>query len=246
MTMTAALPLNDASEMPVAPPLSLLMAEMRVFADWYRARTRPTIGAFPVVGDALPVITLPGFMANDLSMAQMRANLDSAGFRSYGWGMGINRGAQEDTLERIAARVADITEREGRVPALVGWSLGGVFAREFAKQNPGAVDSVISMGSPFSGPPRANNAWRLYHIVTGHTVESPPIERHPAPKPVVPTYALWSARDGVIAPACARGEEHERDAAIELDCGHLSFAFSPEAVGAVIDCLQAARLAKAA
>lgn len=219
------------------PPLRLLLAEGRVLRDWVRARTRPQIiERRPVGGDA-PVMTLPGFCAGDLSMAQMRHNLRAAGFRAHGWRMGPNLGARPDTLERIHARVCAIADREGRAVHLVGWSLGGVMAREYAKQHSDAVASVVTMGSPFSGSRRANHAWRLYRIIAGHSVDNPPISFSDAPRPPVPTYALWSARDGVVAPACAHGQPHESDRAIELGCGHMGFAYAQESIDAVIDCL---------
>lgn len=189
------------------------------------------------VGENAPVMTLPGFCAGDLSMAQMRHNLRAAGFRARGWGMGANTGAKPDTLERIHARVSDIAQREGRAVHLVGWSLGGVMAREYAKQHPDAVASVVTMGSPFSGSRRANHAWRLYRIIAGHSVDNPPIRFSDALRPTVPTFALWSAQDGVVAPACAHGEPHESDRAIELGCGHMGFAYAQESIDAVIDCL---------
>jgi pimeloyl-ACP methyl ester carboxylesterase len=170
-------------------------------------------------------------------MRQMRHSLRSAGFRARGWRMGANLGARPDTIARIHARVDDIAQREGRAVHLVGWSLGGVFAREYAAQHPQAVASVVTMGSPFAGDPRANNAWRLYRLVTGHSVDNPPIARSPLAKPPVPTFALWSPRDGIVAPASARGSEGQRDEAIELDVRHLSFAFSAPVIRVVMDCL---------
>jgi pimeloyl-ACP methyl ester carboxylesterase len=220
--------------------LRLLLAEVRVLRDWTRARVRPTVLSRPELGGHAPVMTLPGFCAGDLSMAQMRHNLRAAGFRARGWQMGPNTGAKPDTLERIHTRVSDIAQREGRAVHLVGWSLGGVMAREYAKQHPGQVASVVTMGSPFSGSRRANHAWRLYRIIAGHSVDNPPISFSDAPKPLVPTYALWSARDGVVAPACAHGQPHESDQAVELRCGHMGFAYAQESIDAVIDCLLAA------
>ena len=222
---------------PPAPPLRLLIGELRVARDWARARMRPRFADLAIVGDGAPIITLPGFCAGDLSMMQMRQNLRAAGFRARGWGMGPNLGARADTLEQIHRRVTSITDREGRAVHLVGWSLGGVFAREYAKYHPAGVASVITMGSPFSGSRRANHAWRLYQIIAGHSVDDPPIVFHPEPRPIAPTYALWSPRDGVVAPACAQGRDDERDRAIQLDCGHLGFSYAPAAVDAVICCV---------
>lgn len=222
------------------PRLSLLIGELGVARDWARARTRPRSLIDTPVGDGAPVITLPGFLSGDMAMTQMRQSLRSAGYRARGWQLGANLGARADTITRIDARVRDVAMREGRKVHLVGWSLGGVMAREYAKLHPDMVASVVTMGSPFSGDPRANNAWRLYQLVARHPVDAPPIERHPDVRPPVPTYALWSARDGVVAPASARGLAGESDVAVEVDCRHLSFAFSAEAIRAVIECMQAA------
>ncbi|MFM6854018.1 MAG: esterase/lipase family protein [Sphingopyxis sp.] len=211
-------------------------------ADWLSARIRPVAGQWDDVGQGAPVITLPGFCANDRSMEQMRRNLRAAGFRARGWHMGANYGARADTLHRIDARVQSVADREGRAVHLVGWSLGGVFAREYAKQHPAAVASVVTMGSPFSGDPRANHAWRLYRMVAGHSVDNPPIAWSPLPKPPVPTFALWSPRDGVIAPPCAHGQDDERDVVVELACTHMGFAYHADAIAAVVDCLLQAQM----
>jgi pimeloyl-ACP methyl ester carboxylesterase len=106
---------------------------------------------------------------------------------------------------------------------LVGWSLGGVFARELACARPQDVLAVVTLGSPFSGEPTWNNVWRLYERVAGHKVHSPPIPRSTG-KPPVPTLALWSRRDGIVAPRAAYGLPGERDKAVELACTHLGFA----------------------
>jgi pimeloyl-ACP methyl ester carboxylesterase len=121
---------------------------------------------------------------------------------------------------------------------LVGWSLGGIFARELAKRHPDLVAKVITMGTPFSGAPYANNAWPIYQLVTGHSVEQPPVEVQISVKPPVETVALWSPRDGVIAPRSACGRLGERDRAIALRCTHLGFAHSLESIRAVAEELE--------
>ncbi len=229
-----------------APPLSLLLGELRIARDWAAARTRPAAFAVDAVGNDAPVLTMPGFMAADMSMAQMRRSLNAAGYRAKRWKMGVNSGATADLFDRLDARVRHVTDAEGRAVHLVGWSLGGVFAREYAKWHPENIASVITMGSPFSGNPRANNAWRLYELVAGHKVDAPPIGFHPAARPAVPTYALWSAADGVVSPASAAGIDGERDRAIELRCVHMGFAFTEEATRAVIECLMEAETAQSA
>ena len=113
------------------------------------------------------------------------------------------------------------------------WSAGASaasIAREVAKLRPDLVAKVVTLGTPFSGDPRANNVWRLYELVAGHPVDAPPIDgRTSAEKPPVPTLAIWSRRDGIVAPACARGGDGESDRQVELDCGHMGFAVSGRA-----------------
>jgi pimeloyl-ACP methyl ester carboxylesterase len=131
-------------------------------------------------------------------------------------------------------RVGSLARRH-RVPVtLVGWSLGGLFAREIARRQPASVGKVVTMGTPFSGDPRANNAWRAYQVVTGHSVNAPPIDCDFSEKPPVPTIALWSPRDGVIHPRSACGWPHERDRAVAIRCSHLGFASDPRVIAEVL------------
>jgi pimeloyl-ACP methyl ester carboxylesterase len=177
-------------------------------------------------------MVIPGFLGSDRTTLGLQRALAAAGFRAAGWNMGWNRGARGDTIERIVAGI----ERFGRGKpvVLVGWSLGGVFAREAAKQRPDLAAKVVTMGTPFSGDMRANNAWRLYELVAGHPVDAPPIDADIPAKPPVTTIALWSRRDGIVAPACARGREGESDRQIEMRCTHMGFAVDPEAFPEII------------
>ena len=93
---------------------------------------------------------------------------------------------------------------------------------------PQRVRAVVTLGSPFSGDPRLNNVWRLYERIAGHPVDDPPIPRI-FEKPPVPTLAIWSRRDGIVAAESARGKKGERDQAVEVDCGHMAFGVSRRA-----------------
>ena len=136
--------------------------------------------------DGPKVMVIPGFVANDRTTLGLQRALAAAGYRVAGWGMGLNKGVRPDTLERLAARIEAFGKGEKVV--LVGWSLGGVFARELAKLRPDLVDKVVTMGSPFSGDMRANNVWRLYEWIAGHPVDKPPIE---ADLPLKPRCRPW-------------------------------------------------------
>lgn len=221
-----------------APPWSLLFREATVLRDWSRGLSQNPLLARGHDGCGHPVLLLPGFMVSDERMRLLKRTLRQAGYAAHGWKLGRNMGVTEDMLERLECRVRSLVERYGESVTLIGWSLGGLIAREYAKFAPHSVRRVITLGSPFSGSPRANNAWRLYQWIAGHAVDAPPIAARLAEKPPVPTYALWSRRDGVVAPASARGETGERDAAIEVDCLHMGFACAPEAVHALLELLE--------
>lgn len=217
--------------------------DRRAPAGWRRvaeassllARVYRSVGRLGVHGpeDGAPLMVVPGFLATDRTTLGLQRALGAAGWRVSGWGMGLNRGVTESTLSLLAERIE--RHGRGRPVILVGWSLGGIYAREAAKQRPDLIDRVVTLGSPFSGDRRENNnVWRLYELVAGHSVHAPPIATEPAQKPPVPTLALWSRRDGIVSPAGARGRAGECDAERELDCTHMGFAVSARAYPKII------------
>lgn len=173
--------------------------------------------------DGDPALVIPGFIANDRTTMELRRALAAAGWRVHPWGHGWNLGVRHDTIHRLRARLDAIDPK--RPILLVGWSLGGVFARALALAHPERVRAVVTLGSPFSGDPHMNNVWRLYEWVAGHRVDDPPIPRD-SRKPDVPTLAIWSRADGIVAPAAARGLEEESDAVVEMNCSHMAFGVS--------------------
>ena len=180
------------------------------------------------------VMILPGFATHPVRMRYLATQLERAGHRTKRWGLGFNLGPSVENFARLEQRMLDIRQQARQPIVLLGWSLGGVFARELAKRHPSAVGKVITMGSPFSGDLRANNAWRIYQFVAGHSIDAPPIEADLAAKPPVETVALWSPRDGVVSPRSACGRPGERDRAVALRCTHMGFAYAPEAVHAIL------------
>lgn len=220
------------------PRLRLLLGEASWLAAPVLRRLRPL--SVPVAVRPRTVVMLPGFCAHPLHMRALSARLRAAGHRVHDWGQGINTGARADSLERLERHLDDIASNDPEPVVLIGWSLGGIFAREVAKLRPDRVAKVITLGSPFSGHPRANNAWRLYHLVTGHRVEEPPIACVLHEKPSVETIALWSPRDGVVSPRSASGRAGERDRAIALRCTHMGFVHDNAATLAVLKELDSA------
>jgi alpha/beta hydrolase fold len=214
-----------------APALPLLAREALSFAYMRTSAAFASTVPLDVRGDGRAVMILPGFLASDQTTSRLRRSLQDAGFAAVGWGLGRNKGIKADIFNRLDERV-DALQCDTPL-TLVGWSLGGLIAREYAKYAPHRVAKVVTLGSPFSGDPRANNAWRLYEFVAGHKVDAPPIEVTLSEKPPMQTCAFWSANDGVVAPMAASGQSHESDTRVELDCSHMAFVARPDAIRAI-------------
>ena len=217
-----------------APPLRLLLGELRSGYESWRAWRTPGLTAAESAAEPCAVMLVPGFATHPFRMRALRRGLVAAGHWVDDWGLGWNLGGTPEQLDRLCAGIEAAAARHGQPIALVGWSLGGLYAREAAKRVPHAVRVVITMGTPFSGDLHANNAWRAYHWITGQDVAEPPVPGDYAAKPPVPTIALWSARDGIVSPRAARGRAGERDQAIALRCTHLGFASHPSVLETLI------------
>ncbi|MXO74262.1 alpha/beta fold hydrolase [Altererythrobacter aerius] len=228
-----ALASQPAPEGVTGPRLRLMLGELDYLVEPLR---RPLRKREPRAAAATSrtVMLLPGFATHPVRMRHLARGLRAAGHRVSNWGMGFNWGADADRFDRAEARLAYLADRYGEPVTLVGWSLGGLFAREIAKRRPEAVAKVVTMGSPFSHSPRANNVWRAYQFIAGHPVESPPVDVDLAAKPPVETVAMWSPRDGIVHPRAACGKAGERDRAVALRCTHMGFAYDPQVIAAVL------------
>ncbi len=223
----------------LGPPNALLLAmELRGF--WEFGAVLPT---WPLLqraprGDGHAVIVFPGLSANDASTAPIRGYLSSLGYQTEGWGQGLNFGPRAGVLDAARAKVQAAFARTGKPVSLVGWSLGGIYARELAKELPELVRCVITLGTPFSGPPKSTNAWRLYELVSQRNVER---ERQSFDLPVappVPTTSIYSKTDGIVAwqgSIQARATGHAQTENVEVVASHFGIGLNPSAWWAVAD-----------
>lgn len=212
------------------PAWQALLGELRTPVEHWQATRQPRARNDDAghAAQSRPVMLLPGFGTHPARMKPLARALEAAGHRVSDWGLGFNFGPTEDRFQRLCERVEAMARKEGEPLVLAGWSLGGVFAREVARVHPEAVRLVVTMGTPFSGDRRANNAWRAYQLIAGHSVDAPPVGAQMSVKPPVPTVALWSPRDGIVSPRSACGRKGERDLAIAMRCTHLGFAAHPD------------------
>ena len=201
---------------------------------WHVPRLLSGLGPLTPRGpeDGPPALVIPGFLSTDRTTMDLRRALARAGWRVHPWLLGVNLGAKANTLDLLGQRLDAI--HDGRPVLVVGWSLGGMFARELAFVAPDKVRAVVTLGSPFSGDLKTNtNVREIYERIAGHDVNEPPFARGTG-KPPVPTLALWSRKDGIVAPSAARGRAHEVDKAIEIDSHHMGFAVSRPTLSQVV------------
>lgn len=223
----------------IIPPLRHYVGEARIIGDWLRGRRSEAGLAARYRGDGRAVMVLPGLFTSDRRTRMLRRLLGAAGYTTHGWGLGHNLPVTSDLLPRLDRRMDQIGAGSEAPVTLVGWSLGGLIARAYAQHAPQRVAGVITLGSPFSGNPRSNRAWRAYELFADHKVDSPPLPFERLVKPPVPTAAIWSASDGIIAAEAARGTPEERDIAIEVSCGHFAMTCAPDALEAILSLLAA-------
>jgi pimeloyl-ACP methyl ester carboxylesterase len=221
---------------PEAPPSrELLLLELR--AMW---ELGAFLAAYPLLrlaprGDGHPVLVLPGLSASDASTRPLRRFLRDQGFTPYGWGLGPNHGPRPGAEQRMQARLAELAAQHGRKVSLVGWSLGGVFAREMARRAPAEVRQVITLGSPFAGAPKASNAWRLYERLSGRKVEDWPDREAMKAPPPVPATAIYSKSDGIVAWQGCREREGAQSENIEVEGSHCGLGHHPAVLHAIAD-----------
>jgi pimeloyl-ACP methyl ester carboxylesterase len=191
---------EPAAEDRLRPPgLFLMLAEARSLLEFNTSLLLSPLLMRAPRGDGHPVLALPGFLASDLSMAPMRRYLKQLGYDTYAWKMGRNLGGIASRRNALKSLLAEIHTATGRKVSIVGWSLGGIYARDLALQVPDMVRSVITLGSPFANDVRATNATRLYEALSGETVEhNSELTQAIAGDLPVPVTSIYSRTDGIV------------------------------------------------
>lgn len=208
-------------------------AELGAFAATALAMAR-----FLPRGDGRPVLVLPGFMAGDASTKPLRALLCALGHDAQGWGLGRNLGPTDEILDGLMMKLDRLDKEDGPID-LVGWSLGGIYAREIARLAPSAVRQVITLGSPFqtSGPDESNagaafRALRDRHSSRVTFPRIPSWAREPMP---VPTTSVYTRGDGIVTWQQCLNRDLPRTENVEVYGSHCGLGHNPSAVLVVAD-----------
>ena len=213
-----------------APSLFWLVAEPRALLESTSVLFNKNLWSSVPNGNGEPIVVLPGLGTNDLSTAPLRFFLKKIGYQPYGWELGINRGFVPSYEERLLRHLRKLFLKHGQKIKLIGWSMGGIYARELAKMDPHVISQVITMGSPFSGgKTQKTNAAIAYRILNGQKIRATHDSRanYMSQSPPVPSTAIYSKTDGIVCwQYCMEYGEEECLESIEVKGSHLGFGIN--------------------
>jgi hypothetical protein len=218
-----------------APSLALLATEpLRAVLEFCAVK----LGQAEVVrGDGHPVIVYPGLGASSLTTAPLRAHLQACGFEVYDWQLGVNTGPDglfDDWLAELGERVRQVHAHHRRKVSLVGWSLGGVYAREIAKLCPERVRQVVTLATPHNALHDANHAGTIFRMLGGDTSQlTPELLARVGQRPPVPVTSVYSETDGVVCWQACLEQPGTHAENIAVDASHLGMPSHPAVLGIV-------------
>lgn len=218
------------------PPLLWQMLEGRaVFELGAMAWLYPLLRQAPL-GDGHPVLVLPGFLAAGNSTFPLRQFLKSLGYAAHRWKLGRNLGGVGEKEERLRGRLSELRRRYGRKVSVIGWSLGGLYARELAWMSPGDVRLVITLGSPFRHH-TGTAVTLLYEDVSGQREAQmdPALLARLSQPPPVPATSIYTRTDGVVHWRCSLEHPSERTENIRVHGSHCGLGHNPLALWAIAD-----------
>ena len=226
---------NDNPDGAAKPPsLGLAVAELpRAIVEFACLLPGHSILTNAPKGDGHPVFTLPGYRSNDTSMLILRRYLARWGYTPYPWGLGTNLGIGYERLDyedRFLARLEPVVEETGSAATLIGWSQGGVIARQIAKQRPELVRQVITLGSPLADAPEATTLFRIFQRFSEEelTNELMSFMREVGtPLPDVRCICIYSRSDGIVSPEIAQDLVSPNVENICVNASHFGMTVNP-------------------
>lgn len=190
--------------------------------DFVTNAVRPVPKRSVPQGDGRPVILAPGFLSNELSMRGLRNYLQDIGYNAYGWEIGFNDGRVRLLMDKLTEQVKQKARILGRPVTLIGWSLGGVIAREVARRDPMRVNEIITLGSPIVGGPKYTSIAPVYARLYGVDLDA--IERESralsAEGLTQPVTSIYSKSDGIVSWRASVDTFNPQARNIEVGGGH--------------------------
>jgi pimeloyl-ACP methyl ester carboxylesterase len=148
-------------------------------------------------GNGQTVLVIPGLMSTDIYTSPLRKLLTKIGYKAVGWELGRNYGRLE-YLPKLQERAKILSNNGKNKIVVIGWSMGGILARELAKLSPEYFTNTITVGSPFANINAPNHAKWVYDILNKGVVIDPDFEKQIPNPPPMPTLAIYSKTDGMV------------------------------------------------
>lgn len=198
---------------------------------------RPLLRRTAPRGDGHPVLVLPGLMADDYSTRPLRRYLRGLGYHVHGWKLGRNVGPTRKAVEGMGARLDDLKARHGRKLSIIGWSLGGIYAREIALRRPDDVRMVITLGSPFNmTDPSESRANRTYQRFARRHIDDGRLRRGVTGVVLpVPATSIYSKQDGIVAWRSCLDVEGPNAENVAVIGSHTGLGVNPAALWVIAD-----------
>lgn len=221
------------------PSLGLLCAEpLRAATEFARHKFAKAYDGKP--GDGHPVVIFPGLGTDGKSVATMRARCQALGYDAFDWGQGFNTGPKGDLdewLHALKARIVDRLSGHAQPATLIGWSLGGLYARELGKLMAPHTRQVITMGTPFNAEADHTNVAWLYRLLNGRSSGiDPALSLRLRTPPPVRTTSIYSRSDGVVAwQTCRHHEKSSLVHDIEVRGSHVGMSWNKDVLAVVAD-----------
>lgn len=221
------------------PSLTLLGTEPWRAAFEYLSHTMTKTLPLPHA-DGHPVVIFPGLGTDGKAVAPMRKHCAALGYHAFDWGRGFNTGPGGDVqawLSELANHTHDLLAPFDQSATLIGWSLGGLYAREVAKLLGSQVRQVITIGTPFNAAADHTNVGWAFRILSGAKATfDPALTTRLRTPPAVPTTSIFSRSDGVVAwQTCTHHEPCTRVEDIEVRGSHIGMGWNPEVLNIVAD-----------
>lgn len=221
------------------PSLALLGSEpFRAATEFARHRFRKPGEA--TGGDGHPVVIFPGLGADGKSVATLRAHCRALGYDAFDWGQGYNSGPQGDLdtwLHDLKSQVVELLAGKAQSATLIGWSLGGLYAREIGKLMAPRIRQVITMGTPFNAGVHHTNAGWLFRLLNGRSTEiDSDLSIRLRTPPPMRTTSIYSRSDGVVAwQTCCHHRQSSLVHDIEVGGSHLGMNWNRDVLAVVAD-----------
>jgi len=195
-------------------------------APWVRRQPR---------ADAHPVLLAPGIGTDNLTTPPLHRALDALGCASETQRQVINQGPSDGVSQRCAHGVCALAGRHGRAVSLVGWSLGGLYARELARELPQRICTVITLGTPVAGHPRSTRARRVVDGLNACTAHAPTPMARPPHAPPAPPPSIDSRGDGIVGWQCRVNGPGAMAQSVEVSASRSGTGASPATLCAIAD-----------